>query len=59
MSIKKSKSILMQSKKFEIGGYFEYNQLNEVFMFKQADDIKAEKEPCLNHFWMDLKKFRE
>ena len=49
----------MQSKKFEIGGYFEYNQLNEVFMFKQADDIKAEKEPCLNHFWMDLKKFRE
>ena len=37
----------MQTKEFKIGGYFEYNQLNEVFMFKQADDFKTEKQPCI------------
>ncbi|MBJ11113.1 MAG: hypothetical protein CMP66_06630 [Flavobacteriales bacterium] len=41
----------MQTKEFKIGGYFEYNQLNEVFMFKQADDFKTEKQPCI-YVWV-------
>ena len=41
----------MQTKEFKIKDNSEYNQLNEVFMFKQADDFKTEKQPCI-YVWV-------